>query len=297
MVRIGIVGLDTSHAESYAAAIRRNPAATLTSVWDGGDVRSESYTRRYCDRNGATLHDGPLELVDDVDAVMILSADWNTHRPLSVPFLRRGVPAMIDKPIAGSLEDVRAIRSAAEHTPLFGGSAVPYHPALRTLQANGEGRMFYCVGYNDPFYYGPHVVDTLRFLVDSRWSRVTPAEDPGQTADIEFVDGTRATVRLDDPRGREQFTFFRIGDRTAVRSIGNSERDLTELYRGYLDAFVETVTGAREPPAERVFDAATLLLGVNAALEERCPVVPTCDTLSTYEADGDAFLDAYQPYY
>ncbi|MFP9190119.1 Gfo/Idh/MocA family oxidoreductase [Natronosalvus vescus] len=297
MVEIGIVGLDTSHAEAYATSIRNHPTATLEAVWDGGDVRSDSYAEGFCDRNDAIQYSDPLEMADTVDAVMILTVDWNSHRDLAVPFLRRDVPTLIDKPIAGTLADVTAIRSAVETTPFFGGSAVPYHPSLRSFQANGDERTLYCVGYNDPFYYGCHVIDALSYLVNSHWASVMPADDPGKTVDIVFTDGTYATARLDDPSGYEQFTFFSVGDQTTVRDVGNSERDMAEMYYGYLDAFVEVVTGERESQSDRILDAATLLLAVNAALEEGQPITPECRNLAAYRANGRAFLEEYQPYY
>ncbi|MFC7215888.1 Gfo/Idh/MocA family protein [Saliphagus sp. GCM10025334] len=297
MVEIGIIGLDTSHAESYATAIRNHPETSIAGVWDGGTVRDRAYARAYAERNEATLYDEPLEMADDVDAVMILTVDWTTHRDLAVPFLRDAVPTAIDKPIAGSLEDVRAIQSAADETPLFGGSAVPYHPSLRSVRVAGDGRLFYGVGYGDPFYYGCHVVDAIRFLVGHRWASVAPADGPGQSVDVVFVDGTHATVRLGEASDRETFTFVGIGDETMVREVGTSDGDLEAMYWGYLNAFLEAITGARDATGERMLDATTLLLGVNAALEAGQTITPTSDSLAAYSVDGRAFLEDYQPYY
>ncbi|UTF52441.1 Gfo/Idh/MocA family protein [Natronosalvus rutilus] len=297
MVEIGIVGLDTSHAESYAVAIQNHPETSLAGVWDGGAVRDRVYARAYSERNGASLYAEPLEMADDVDAVMILTVDWTTHRDLAIPFLREDVPTAIDKPIAGSLEDVRAIRTAAGETPLFGGSAVPYHPSLRSVEVAGDGRLFYGVGYGDPFYYGCHVVDAIRFLSGHRWASVAPTDGPGRSVDVVFVDGSHATVRLDGESDRETFTFVGVGDETMVRVVGTSDGDLEGMYRGYLNAFVEAITGARKATGERILDAATLLLGANAALETGQTITPTSDSLAAYSVDGRAFLEDYQPYY
>ncbi|WP_312907852.1 Gfo/Idh/MocA family protein [Natronosalvus caseinilyticus] len=297
MVEIGIVGLDTSHAESYAMAIRNHPETSIAGVWDGGAVRDRAYARAYSERNGATLYDEPLEMADDVDAVMILTVDWTTHRDLAVPFLRDAVPTAIDKPIAGSLEDVRAIKSAADDTTLFGGSAVPYHPSLRSVRVAGNGRLFYGAGYGDPFYYGCHVVDAIRVLVGHRWASVSPADSPGRSVDVIFVDGSHATVRLDGASDRETFTFVGVGDETVVREVGTSDGDLEAMYRGYLNAFLEAVAGTRDATDERMLDAATLLLGANAALETGRTITPTSDSLAAYDVDGRAFLEDYQPYY
>ncbi|MFC7230680.1 hypothetical protein ACFQMM_03415 [Saliphagus sp. GCM10025308] len=58
MVEIGIVGLDTSHAESYAMAIRNHPETSLAGVWDGEPFEIEctleptvNETERRCTTN------------------------------------------------------------------------------------------------------------------------------------------------------------------------------------------------------------------------------------------------------
>ncbi|WP_255171506.1 Gfo/Idh/MocA family protein [Natrononativus amylolyticus] len=296
MVDIGIVGLDTSHSESFAATIQEHGLAELTAVWDGGAVRSDAYADRFCERYEATRFAEPLDLVSAVDAVLILTVNWDTHRELAVPFLERGVPTLVDKPIAGSLEDVRAIRDAIGETPFFGGSAVPYQSAVRSLDSFGDQQTVYCIGYDDTFYYGSHVIDTVRRLAGAPWTCASRANDPGQTVDVAFEDGTYATVRLDDPSDDELFTFFSIGERTVRRDVGSSAEEMTEMYENYIDTFLEVVAGARNP-ADRVLDAASLLLAVNAALEHPGPITPNCRILSEYSVDGAAFLAEYEPYY
>ena len=296
MVDIGIVGLDTSHAESFAAEIEGRDSATVAGVWDGGDVRDESYLETYCERHDATRYDDPHAMVGEVDAAMVLTVNWDTHRDLAVPFLKNGVATLIDKPIAGTLADVRAIQRAVDGTPFFGGSAVPFHSAVRSFCLEPDGRALYCVGYDDPFYYGVHLVDTVCRIVGEEWATVRPADDPGETVEIVFQDGTYVTLRLDSPGNEEQFTFLTLGNSASTAEVGSTRADLDDMYGTYIDTFLQVATGRRNSDSS-VLTAATLLLAVHAALEHGNPITPGCQLLSDQVIEGRVFLDDYAPYH
>lgn len=297
MVDIGIVGLDTSHGESFAKRLSDHEEATIRAVWDGGSVRDESYTQSICDQYGARQYAEPHEMVGDVDGVMILTVDWESHRPLAEPFLEAGLPTLIDKPIAGSLKDVQAIEEAAGETPLFGGSAVPFHSAVQAFDPDRESRALYCVGYDDPFYYGSHLVDTVCRIVDEDWATVSPANDPGRTVEIVFTDGTYVTVRLDSPGSEKQFSFLSIGNQTSPVEVGSKPTDMDDMYRSYLGAYLEIIETRSTAAGKRVLDAASLLLGIDAALEYGQPITPNSRALAEHVVEGDTFLEAYNPYY
>ena len=293
MTDVGIVGLDTSHAESFADVITDRLGGDLTAVWDGGDVRSESYGDEFCTRYGATAYEDPHAMTDDVDAVMILTVDWNTHCALAVPFLEADVPTLVDKPIAGRLHDVDALRAAAEGTPFFGGSAIAYHPELSKLSSQKDDRTLYCVGYNDRFYYGSHLIDPLCRITDESWACVSPGDDPGQTVDIVFDDGTYATIRLDNTEDVDQFSFLSIGNQPKSVKVGSSKPELERMYQPYLTAFFDVIDGQRDV-SKRVFETAELLLAVHAALEYDRPITPGCERLATHHVESEEFLTAYQ---
>ncbi|WP_435320910.1 Gfo/Idh/MocA family oxidoreductase [Haloarchaeobius sp. TZWSO28] len=296
MVDIGIVGLDTSHAESFAEEVQGRASTTITGVWDGGDVRDESYLKTYCEQYDAVRYDDPHAMVGAVDAVMILTVNWDTHRELAVPFLENDVVTLVDKPIAGTLADVHAIEKAAEGTPFFGGSAVPFHSNVQSFDFESDGRTLYCVGFDDPFYYGVHLVDTVCRIVDEAWATVRPSYEPGQTIEIVFKDGTYVTVRLDSTGDEEQFAFLTLDNQASTARVGSSRADLADMYERYIDTFLQISTGER-PSDTRVFDAAKLSLAVQAALEHGSPITPECQLLAEYDIDGRNFLENYIPYY
>jgi hypothetical protein len=296
MRKVGLIDLDTSHAEAFASVLDGADAAEVTAVRDGGRVRDEEYLQEFCDTYGATPVESPDGMVGDVDAVMVLTVDWDSHCELALPYLEADVPTLVDKPLAGSLQDIEILEDAADGTPFFGGSAVPFHPSLASFERGEAGRALYCAGYDDTFYYGCHLVDTVRRLAGTDWSVVRPASDPGLTVDIVFENDTHATVRLDGANGSRNFTFLNVGDESETAVIGNSDDDRHTMYAAYLDAFLETIAGESDE-SDRVFDGAKLLLGVHTAIAEHRPVTAESDTLAETHIQGDSFVESYEPYY
>ena len=292
MIEVGIVGLDTSHADAFARLLEERDRVSVAAVWDDGTVRDEAYVGRFCERHDATRYDDAVELGHTVDAAMVLTADWSRHASLAVPFLERGVPTLVDKPVAGDLEALDALERASSHAPLFGGSAVAAHPEFDSLPVDYSERQVYGAGFNDPFYYGAHVVDPIRRVAGADWASVTPSKDPGQTVDVLFRNDARATVRLDGPDREASFAFLDVSDATRTIHIDGQARE--SLYNPYLDAFLAVVAGDRDD-SHRVLDAASLLLAVHAALERSEPVTPHSETLADLRVDAAAFVEAYEP--
>lgn len=296
MLDIGIVGLDTSHPEAFAERLNGQNEATVSAVWDGGDVRTAEYTEEFCERFGAERYDEPTGMGDALDAVMVLSANWDIHRSLAVPFLEAGVPTLIDKPLAGRLRDVEAIADAAEGTPLFGGSAVPFHPSIAELPVDQSNRTLHCAGYGDPFYYGVHIVDMARLLAGTDWYAVEPGNGPGTTVEIRFRNDAWATCRFDGASEDAAFGVLDVADRTRARQVRGDENTLSAMYDRFIEVFLAVARGERDDSA-RLIDGARLLLAVRAALETNTRTTPTSRALRQVSADGDAFLADYAPYY
>ncbi|MCU4743269.1 Gfo/Idh/MocA family protein [Natronoglomus mannanivorans] len=299
MIDVGILGLDTSHPETFAAILDDREGVTVGAVWDGGDVRDESYTTAFCEEYDAIRYDEPRELIGEVDAIMILTVDWSVHRSLAVPFLEGGIPTMIDKPLAGSVADVDAIEAAAERgdAPLFGGSAVPFHPDAATVTELTPQTVFGS-GYGDPFYYGAHLIDTVRLAVDADWTRVEPVDAAEQIIAISFENGATATVHFDGPETEGSFSFLCVSDdETGVTKIESTVTELERMYDPFLDGFLETARGERDE-RDRLVDGAQLLLAVQQAFETGEPFPPGEDASATAPTiDSAAFVATYEPYY
>ena len=292
MIDIGLVGLDTSHGEAFADALADRNDARLTAAWDGGTVRDGAYFEDFCAEYGATGYDDSTAMVGEVDAAMVLSVDWERHRPLATPFLEAGVPTCIDKPIAGRLDDIRAL--GATDTALFGGSAVPYHPAFADIPRDRSGRRLYGVGYHDPFYYGVHLADTASHFTSGEWTAVEPTDTRGEL-EVAFGDGSRVRLFLDGPNVEGTFGLLDASDRVRTGLANSDAASYAEMYRRYLAAFLEVVRGDDSP--SHVLDGARLLLAMEAAKDHDRRITPKSDALATVEVESTEFVADYSPYY
>ncbi|WP_435156425.1 Gfo/Idh/MocA family protein [Haladaptatus sp. DFWS20] len=296
MIDVGLVGLDTSHAEAFASTLSDFGDMELNGIWDGGSVREQAYVEDFCDTYNTCRYEDLDQMVDRVDAAMVLTVNWETHRPIAIRFLEEGVPTLVDKPLAGNRKDVDAIAEATEHAPLFGGSAVPFHPDFDDIPRGEDDRTMFAAGYNDFFYYRVHLTDTLRLLADADWADVTPTAKPGTTVDIRFTNETHATLRFDGNSVGGSFSILDVGDRTRTIEIPAKKEALREMYGPYLETFRNVVYGERDT-TDRILDSAGLLLAIETALAKGQTVRPNDDAIDDLHVDGVAFLDQYDPYY
>ncbi|WP_157972475.1 Gfo/Idh/MocA family protein [Saliphagus sp. LR7] len=290
-LRIGVLGLDTSHAETFAEEFTSIDDATVSAVWDGGAVQDETYLQEFCETYDARAYDDPSAMLGDLDAVTVLTVDWDTHRELAVPFLEAGVPTFVDKVVAGTVDDLAALDDAASEASLFGGSSIPFHPTLEACPRGTAGRTLYAASYNDPFYYGVHAVDSVRSIADAPWARVTPQPGPGIEVEVTFENNVRADIRFDGNTDQPAFGFLDVADRTRTAriTVGDGYEAMREAF---FEAFLSVVRGERDD-TDRILDAATLQLAIHAAIEADESVTPGDEALRAYHADGAAYANAY----
>ena len=100
----------------------------VTKVWDPVPAEAEQFADTFAHR--PEVCQDLRQVVHGVDAAFIsnCSLDGSDHLALARPMLRAGLPLFVDKPLAGSYRDAKAIvRLAEEHgTPLMAASLVTY---------------------------------------------------------------------------------------------------------------------------------------------------------------------------
>jgi predicted dehydrogenase len=205
--RIGIIGTENSHVDQFVRLLnreRRHPGTEVAALVGGATERN----RALCEAAGIDLVvDGPGDLIGRVDAAIVSSRDGRLHREQAEPLLAAGMPVLVDKPLAASVPDARAILDAAERggAPLVAGSSLRYLPEVARIAAarqdHGEPRHLTVTGPADPdseysglFFYGIHHVEiALQILGD-------PPVEPGTPAvsAIRHGDTTVALTRLGD---------------------------------------------------------------------------------------------------
>ena len=128
---VGVLGLSHDHVWSNLAALAAGRAGRLMAVAEPDAELRDRLARAHA---GVTLHERYEALLErrDLDAVLVF-ADNRTSAELGVRALERGLPVMIEKPMAADLAGADALAAAARaaRQPLMVNWPTAWRPALR----------------------------------------------------------------------------------------------------------------------------------------------------------------------
>lgn len=221
-LRVGIIGLDTSHVIAFtrllndASSSEHVPGARVIAGYPGGSPdnpssasRVEGYTKELSEKWGVEIVPDIPTLLTRVDAVLLESVDGRPHLEQVRPVLLAGKPVYIDKPLAGSLRDAREIVRLAKETqvPCFSASSLRFWPGVAKLKASDDvGDILGVDAYSpchleehhpDLYWYGVHGVEILFTILGPGCERVTRTSTP----DYDFVVGCWKGGRIGTYRG------------------------------------------------------------------------------------------------
>src|SRR4051812_28266052 len=123
-LRIGMIGLDTSHVIAFARALHASPRelradlpeARIVAGYAGGSpdfplsaTRVEGFTKQLRDEFGVPILDSIEAVAEAADLVFILSVDGRVHLEQFRRVARFGKPVYIDKPFTTSLAEAEEI--------------------------------------------------------------------------------------------------------------------------------------------------------------------------------------------
>ncbi|MBX9682048.1 MAG: Gfo/Idh/MocA family oxidoreductase [Gemmataceae bacterium] len=189
VIRIGIIGCDTSHVPAFTNAFNNPKQKELegfkvVAAFPGGSAdippskdRVEGFTKQIREKHNVEIVDSIETLLTKVDVVLLESVDGRPHLAQATPVLKAGKKLFIDKPIAGSLADTLKIFALAkEHkTPVFSSSALRFSPGITKMRTDPKvGRILGAVAFSpcslephhpDLYWYGVHGVETLYTLM------------------------------------------------------------------------------------------------------------------------------------
>ena len=219
-VRVGMIGLDTSHVPAFAKFFNGPKlegdlaGIKVVAAYPGGTDfppsknRVAMFTEQIRAMNIEIVDTIP-KLLEKVDVVLLESVDGRIHLQEATPVIKAGKPLFIDKPAAGSLADAIAIfELAKEHkVPCFSSSSVRFGAGLQELKKNeslGEiagadtwGPCSYQEGTPDMFFYGIHGIEALYTLMGTGCESVARV----QTADADLLTGVWKNGRAGSYRG------------------------------------------------------------------------------------------------
>ncbi|MEM7236147.1 MAG: Gfo/Idh/MocA family oxidoreductase, partial [Planctomycetota bacterium] len=213
-LRIGIVGVDTSHAIAFTKIFQQSHgdgplrgmkvvAAYPHGSWDipSSASRIPKNTKRIADL-GVKIVGSVDELVEAVDAILLETNDGRPHLEQLLPIFRARKPVFVDKPIAARLSDVLAIYELAEQTqtPLFTSSALRFTPKTQEIRNGSLGTVQKAdvfspatlePTHSDLFWYGIHGVEPLFTVMGTGCERVRNTSTPDQDVVVGEWKGNR----------------------------------------------------------------------------------------------------------
>jgi predicted dehydrogenase len=225
VIRVGIIGCDTSHVPAFAKEFNDPKAAgdiagfKVVAAFPGGspDLKKDSMDRvpgyvAQLKAGGVEIVDSIPKLLEKVDVVLLESVDGRPHLEQARPVIAARKPLFIDKPLAGSLADAVAIAELAKKNdvPWFSSSSLRFGPKLVALKTDPKvGEIVGATAFSpcktephhpDLYWYGIHGVEALYTLMGPGCESVTRVQTDG----AELVVGTWKGGRIGTFRGMRE---------------------------------------------------------------------------------------------
>lgn len=254
VLRVGIIGLDTSHVIAFTNVINgKKPhpdvqGLKIVAAYPGGSKdlkasadRVEGYTKQIKEQDIEIVDTIPA-LLEKVDVVLLESVDGRPHLDQVKPVFEAHKPVFIDKPLAGSLADGIAIAELGKrtNTPWFSASSLRYSPSIASMADSKEaGKVLGAVAWSpceintshpDLFWYGIHGVESLFTIMGPGCVSVSRTHTEGtDVATGVWSDGRVGTFR-GIRKGKADYGAVVFGAKANVPTAG---------YGGYEPLLVE----------------------------------------------------------
>lgn len=243
--RIGIIGLDTSHSIAFTNLLNSPDAGDkykgykiVAAYPKGSSEIKTSYERipKFTEdvkAKGVQITSSIKELLAKVDVVLLETNDGRLHLQQALEVIKARKQLFIDKPIANSYKDAKAIFEAAKkyNVPVFSSSSLRFSKGVQAVVDGKVGKVIAADTYSpsplekthvDFFWYGIHGIEMLYALMGAGCESVTRFN----RNDMDFVVGSWKDGRVGSFRGL----------RTPKTGYGGSvfgEKGITDLGGGY----------------------------------------------------------------
>ncbi|MFI1000744.1 Gfo/Idh/MocA family oxidoreductase [Streptomyces galbus] len=117
-LRVGLIGYGLAGSVFHAPLIAATDGLVLDTVVTSNPERQEQARSAYPDVRVAETAEDLLDRADDLDLVVVASPN-KTHVPLATAALKAGLPVVVDKPVAGTAAEARALAALAEERGLL----------------------------------------------------------------------------------------------------------------------------------------------------------------------------------
>lgn len=133
MIRIGIIGSESTHADAFSALANLPDGdgnhlyedVRVTAIWGEDPAHTAALSQKNHIGHICAVSD---EMLEEVDAVMVLGRDGSVHCGHALPFVEKGIPVWVDKPFTTDFASAQKLvdTSIARGSILAGGSTCKY---------------------------------------------------------------------------------------------------------------------------------------------------------------------------
>lgn len=270
-MRIGMVGLDTTHVAAFANILHSTDhpyhvsGARIVAAFPGGSPdfelsisRVEYFTTELREKYGVQMVDSIEQLKGQCDAIFLESIDGRIHLEQFRQVADWGLPIFIDKPFAIASEDAQEMAGIAARMEVrvMSASAMRYAEAFQAALVDaGKGEVtggdFFgpmqlqekCPGY---FWYGIHSAEMLYAAFGPGCREVQAVRE--ETHDM--VIGRWADGRLGTIRGNRTGNNGFGG--VIHRQKGSSFFEISSAAKPYYASLLEEIVGFTQQVTEGV---------------------------------------------
>lgn len=261
MLKIGFADyyLDNWHANHYPGFLRDVIAdcgydAQVTHAFGihNAPPHGGLTTAQWCEERSITPTASMEELVESVDAIMVIAADNSAwHEEVCRLPLRSGKPVFVDKTFAPDLETGKRLFELAERngTPVFSSSAQRYCQSILDYQAAHQQRPNFVstVGPHSLDSYAVHQLEPIVALMGTGVKRIKGFAVGSAVTQLvlDYGEGRMASF-VQSPQPWAEFNFMVSDGETGQRLISDDRDFYHNLAKAIMEFFVHRICPVRK---------------------------------------------------
>ena len=313
VIRLGIIGLDTSHSTAFTRLLNdpscADPQAAEFEVviaYPYGTQTIESASKRIpkyieeVQKYGVKIAGSIDELIAGCDCVLLETNDGRLHLEQAIPVFKSGKKVYIDKPLGSTLGETIAIYQVAEKygAKTFSTSAIRFASEAQKLRSGAYGKVkgadIYSPHHFEPThpdfgYYGIHGVEGLFTVMGTGCQEVVRMHtDEGDIVVGKWNDGRLGTFRAIS-------TGPNVYGGTALTEKGTVQTGKYEGYKPLLYQILDFFKTGNVPVSpEETIEMFTFMKASNMSVANGGKPVKMADAYKAGLKDAKKILKAYK---
>ena len=303
MIRVGVVNIDTSHPMAFGQKMIDDGRARYVAIYNDG-FRGDDEVQGFMQKYELEKHCQSVEeLAGMVDIGFIQGCNWDTHLNYVDPFIKLGKPVFIDKPIVGSMPDLKKLQElTAAGAVILGSSSARYAQEIVDfleipVEERGEIVSIFGSCGVDEFNYGVHIVEIIGGLMgtgakDCRFAgKATVGGKLCETYLATYENGVSATYSLFTGTWQPFTVTIQTTKKTYTFTV-----DTSKIYMAMLKRIFDYMETGKSTLAtmDELSETIKIMLAGKISRENDGKVVAMADIPEDYEGyDGALFEKGY----